>query len=138
MKHRPTTFLWLLLGLTVSLTGCGKGPRVFRLPVFGAVSLSSGEKPNGSITFLPDEGRSGPAATASLVDGEYRFDHDNGPTAGPHRVMVTRIVPKETTLASRGDKKQPLAVPAETRTKWTVLVDLAPNGPYRRDFTLEP
>jgi len=72
------------------------------------------------------------------VDGEYRFDRDNGPTAGPHRVVVNRTILKETALASRGEKKMPPAVLGEAKTKWMVTVDLPANGPYRRDFTLDP
>jgi hypothetical protein len=42
----------------------------------------------GSISFLPDAGHRGPAASTAIIAGEYRFDSENGPTPGPHRVIV--------------------------------------------------
>jgi hypothetical protein len=44
------------------------------------------------ISFLPESGNTGPAATASLIDGGYRFDSKNGPVAGQYRVLVVRQV----------------------------------------------
>jgi len=42
----------------------------------------------GSISLFPDRGHSGPAASTSISDGNYRFTTINGPFAGPHRVVV--------------------------------------------------
>jgi hypothetical protein len=132
--------LWILLGIGATLVGCGKGDGATRLPVFGAVSLPSGEKLCGSITFVPAEGHRGPAATTMLLDGNYRFDRSNGPTAGPHRVIVRRVESKSKMLAHLVDKKLKDARPASTAeptTEWTVFVDVAENR-IQRDFALEP
>jgi hypothetical protein len=40
------------------------------------------------ISFLPEAGTTGPAATASLTDGFFKFDATNGPVAGKYRVLV--------------------------------------------------
>jgi hypothetical protein len=130
----------MLLGVAATLVGCGKGDRATRLPVFGAVSLESGEKLSGSISFVPTEGHRGPAATTTLVDGNYRFDRDNGPTAGPHRVIVKRVNSKSKMLAGLAEKKPKDAKPgsaAEPKREWTVFVDVAENG-IQCDIALEP
>ena len=66
-----------------ALAGCGQGKGVERLPVHGTVTLSSGEKLSGSITFLPAKGQLGPAATTKLAEGSYKFDRSNGPRRAP-------------------------------------------------------
>src|SRR5437016_13607117 len=86
--------LWPLLIWGAALTGCGGSSSVERLPVHGTVALAGGETISGSISFVPAKGASGPAATVSLIDGEYQFDRSNGPGAGPHQVIVQRVIPK--------------------------------------------
>ena len=124
-----------LLAVGALIAGCGKGGPT-RLPVHGAVSHADGEKVNGSITFLPSEGRAGPAATTSLIEGEYRFDRENGPTAGPHRVIVSKIVPKRAVLEALVQKKSPPA--GGGKTTWTLSTDVPAVAPYQRDFNLDP
>jgi hypothetical protein len=103
------------------------------LPVCGTVTPASGEKFSGSISFLPAEGRPGPAATTSLTDGEYRFDRQDGPTAGPHRVVVNMVIPKGAALEAR-NKKAPAA---GGKTSWTLSAEVPANGPYQCDFKLD-
>src|SRR5262245_47123222 len=64
----------IVLGMALILAGCGARSNASRLPVTGTVAFPNGEKFNGSISFVPAEGRAGPAATAAIVDGTYRFD----------------------------------------------------------------
>jgi hypothetical protein len=65
-----------------------------RLPLGGTVTDRDGEPLEGSISFLPDAGTEGPAANASVLNGEYRFDRANGPVAGKYRVIVSPLVDK--------------------------------------------
>ncbi len=111
-----------------------------RLPVSGSVSVPGGAVLSGSITFLPVEGQPGPAATTGLVQGRYRFDRSNGPTAGPKRVIVKRIIPKATALENRNAKppKGSAKPPKDQKTQWTLSADLADDGIYKCDFTLAP
>ena len=81
----------IFLGLAPLLGGCGK-KGVERLPLHGTVTVASGEKVNGSITFRPADGR-GPSANVKLAEGSYQFDRKNGPAAGPHIVIVKRGLP---------------------------------------------
>jgi hypothetical protein len=140
-SRRRTALVGVLLGLGVLLDGCGKGGAL-RLPVHGVVSLSNGEALTGSITFAPVEGTPGPGATTALSDGRYQFDRHDGPTAGPHRVIVRRAVAKRTLLESRGDKTPPAskaAAPGATpKMEWTLSADVTDDGTYQCDFTLEP
>jgi hypothetical protein len=99
----------------------------------GTVTLASGERLNGSITFLPAEGQSGPSATTKLNAGKYEFDSTNGPTAGPHTVILKRVVGRADTLKAI-EAKQRLP---ENGAEWTLSVDIADNGQYLQDFTLD-
>lgn len=148
------------------LVGCGKRDSLERLPVYGAVSLANGEKLSGSITFVPTEGRSGPAATTSIVNGRYQFDIENGPIAGPSRVIVNRVLPKgaltlqmvrdkmakESAAADKAAKaksstekaaiqtaadEEAAAYAKQFRTDWVFFVDVAADKSYGHDFTLE-
>ena len=123
----------ILLGLVPLLGGCSKGRGVERLPVHGTVTLANGGKFSGSITFLPAGGRLGPAATTKLTDGSYLFNRGNGPTAGSQKVIVMRVVPRANVLNAIAEKKPMLA----TKTQWTQSADVADDGEYLHDFTLE-
>ncbi|MGA2255743.1 MAG: hypothetical protein ABSG53_13945 [Thermoguttaceae bacterium] len=101
-----------------------------RFPVHGTVTLASGEKLNGSISFLPAKG---PAATTALKEGSYKFDRNNGPVAGPQTVIVTRVFPRSSVMESPPDNK---AVPG-TKAKWNQSTDISDDGQYVHDFTLE-
>jgi len=61
-----------------------------RIAVFGTVTSEEGEPVSGMISFLPQSGTEGPAATTSLIDGVYKFSTTNGPVAGEYRVLVVK------------------------------------------------
>jgi hypothetical protein len=116
--------------------GCGRG-QWERLPVGGTVSRAGGEKFDGTITFLPADGKPGPAAAASLLQGEYQFDRHNGPSAGPHRVIVNKVIPKKAMLESRGKPAASRQAAAGGKTEWKQSADVKAEGPYRYDFKLD-
>jgi len=68
--------------------GCQRADGPLRIAVFGTVTSESGDPVEGTISFLPTAGTKGPAATASLTDGAFQFDTQNGPVAGQYRVLV--------------------------------------------------
>ncbi len=142
-KHRLVAAASAAVALAALAVGCGREGSG-RAPVRGTVSLASGEKLSGSIAFLPSAGTKGPAATTRLVAGQYGFDHSNGPTAGPHRVIVTRLADKEKVLESLADTcgaESQCAKPDEAggvKTMWTLSADVPAHAPYRCDFTLDP
>ena len=110
--------------------------------MYGTVSLVSGETFSGSITFVPERGTSGPAATVSLIDGAYRFDRSDGPTPGPHQVIVTRVIPKDAALAARKKRGAPPPVKPKTeadcKLEWTQSRTVPTDGSYQFDFKLDP
>lgn len=133
---------WQVLVL-IMLVGCSRSSGVPRLPVYGTITHPGGEKIDGSVSFVPDQGRSGPGAVTSLVKGEYRFDTTNGPLAGPHRVIVTRAAGKGMLLKQGGASKgQPAALKdkdaagARQVNEWKFSADIPANGPYQFDFKL--
>jgi len=128
-----TIVVSILLGLALLFVGCGRGKAVQRLPVYGTVTLANGEKLNGSITFRPAKGSTGPAATTKLADGSYKFDRSNGPTAGSQTVIVKRVVSRSDALQLLG-KKQPVT---KTKTEWIQSAEVSDDGRYLHDFTLE-
>jgi hypothetical protein len=75
-----------------------------------------------------------------LVQGRYQFDRSNGPTAGPKRVIVNRIIPKAKALENRNAKqpKGSAKPPAGQKMQWTLFADLADDGIYKCDLTLSP
>jgi hypothetical protein len=132
---------WILFGVAVISSGCGQRSGAARFPAAGMVSLSTGEKPTGSITFVPVAGHSGPAATTTLVDGHYQFDRSNGPTAGPHWAIVQRSVSKDTVLASRGERRSTESKGAALRNpkmEWTSFINVPQQGSYQCDLSLDP
>jgi hypothetical protein len=131
----------LVLLLAMTLVGCSRSNGEGRLPLYGTVTDSSGEKVSGSISFVPDQGRPGPSAIASLKDGEYRFDTTNGPTAGPHRVNVTRTVTKDLSAKQAAAPKRSLAgkkggVAPSSSGQPALSADVPAKGPYQLDFKL--
>jgi hypothetical protein len=131
---------WLVAAL-VSVTGCGGSGGVPRLSLYGTVAHPSGDKIDGSISFVPDQGRSGFSAVTSVVQGAYRFDKTTGPTAGPHRVIVTRTAGKEKkqmpTGPPKGQVKAVKNAPATGQSgPWTFTRDIPEKGPYQIDFQL--
>ena len=97
-----------------------------------------GERFNGTITFLPADGKS-PAAILSLTNGEYQFNRHNGPSAGPHRVIVNKVLAKGPMLQSRGSRAASgrAAAGGPAKTQWTQSANVTAEGPYRFDFHLD-
>ncbi len=124
--------VWALAGMAALVSGCSKGPAA-RLPVHGTVSFANGAKLSGSITFVPTAGHAGPAATTTLADGDYQFDRNTGPTAGPHQVIIRRILSKSAALTTRGKKNAELPPPAE----WALAVDLPDSDAQPCNLTLD-
>ena len=99
-----------LLIVTLASTGCGPseaGPE--RVTASGTVTGVA----NGTISFLPAEGTTGPSATASIVDGRYCFDKTNGPVAGSYNVVIVprRDIPKGN-KDQAGTSSRPIKPPA--------------------------
>jgi hypothetical protein len=71
-------------------SGCAPADGPARIAAFGTVTSEAGDPVSGTISFLPQAGTDGPAATASVNDGVFKFDTRNGPVAGRYRVLVVK------------------------------------------------
>jgi hypothetical protein len=143
IRHRWIRPALPILALAAVAAGCGRDPAA-RLPVYGDVSCADGQTFNGSISFVPVAGSRGPAATTGIGNGYYCFDSADGPMAGPHRVLIRKILPAGWALKSlhKNNKNNPAAAPAASdagggKTTWTFSADVRLDGPYRHNFKLD-
>jgi hypothetical protein len=139
LRRRTATWIICTFGLIGTLGGCGQHDRSNRMAIFGAVVLATGEKLSGSITLMPAKGYTGPAATTAIVDGQYRFDTTNGPTAGPHQVIIKRKMltgmPRVPSANQKGAVRPDAAV--ESKSQWILDVDVKPAELNQHDFKLD-
>lgn len=78
-----------LLAIGLSLLGCSQSElRLDRLAISGQVTAGADKLVDGAISFIPEDGNSGPAVTTAIAKGEYHFDMTNGPIAGKYKVII--------------------------------------------------
>lgn len=90
----------LLLLVVISLTGCGSGERVPRIPISGTVTLDGEAIPLAEISFvsLPDDVSSiRPQSMGQVKDGKFEIRKEQGPVAGQQlaRIVVLKEVATE-------------------------------------------
>jgi len=133
------------------------GSSTGRRPLHGRVQVDGVGIARGSISFLPAEGNSGPAANASIVDGKYSFTKETGPRGGPHRVLIDTFVPpgqgdvpapeqpmrdmKKTDPTAFRERNAGLGPSAEqpqrsAKRHWEVEYSVPEEGVDRKDFEL--
>lgn len=84
-------WLRLLIGASLLLflnAGCGGNDGPQRIAVSGTVTLDGTPMSFGLIRFIPRDEKAGPGAMAQIVGGEYKFDTENGPVVGTHRIEI--------------------------------------------------
>ena len=93
-----------LLVFVFLLTGCGGG--IPRCEVEGTITVDGQPVKEGSITFQPLEGTSGPVAGASIIDGHYNIEKAKGPVVGEYQIVLTGRAPtgKKVVTEAAGDK----------------------------------
>jgi hypothetical protein len=146
--------LTLVLVAPFAIFGCG-GEASPRRAVHGTVRVGSSQDINGSISFFPSDGNSGPATSTAIVSGQYEFTESNGPFPGMHRVVVgidpsamSQQTPAETPAAPAiAEGKQALLERAEPKPKrssagtgarkWDLKFDVPADGDSRKDFAFE-
>lgn len=106
----------LLLG-----QGCGKKSGPQRLRVYGVVERKSEPLVNGTISFLPAKGHTGPAANGSIVNGKFDILASEGPTAGPHEVQINLTHSKMNPEFAAGQSRQ-----KSSRTRWDFKEEVSP------------
>ena len=130
--------VWRLVGAAAALAllaGCsGGGPD--RIPLRGTVQVGGQPLPAGSISLVPAKGRSGPAATTSIAAGRYAFTRENGPVAGPYRVIVRLNTPDKAMMLSKAAGRAPQPKPPG-KTRWELQVEVPDREPAEYDVKLE-
>ncbi len=123
------------------LVGCTGGDGPDRVPMRGSVTRDGSPVAQGTVSLLPAEGHSGPAATTAIEQGRFEFDGTNGPAAGPHRLVVSLGLDKADFLATAGKegagrgRTGPPVAPSAGR--WEFRVDVPKQGPFEYDITLD-
>jgi hypothetical protein len=83
---RSIYFSGIGLFVCVFLLGCTEG-ETERVPISGKITLDNQPIDGGTILFLPQE--KGKIKTgATIEEGQYILDEDEGPQAGQHRVEI--------------------------------------------------
>jgi len=134
--------LAFLIGMLIA-SGCGSQSGPKRIAVYGTVTRDGKSLEHGSISFLPAEGHTGPVANGAISGGKYSFSTENGPTAGPHRVLVG-VAPTKGDLA-RGNSRAPKTEPADPvggkvktagQNRWEFEISVSEDG-REQNFKLE-
>ena len=111
---------WLLV---LALVGCGcsgqSGPR--RIAVEGAVDHKAQPLVNGTITIVPDGKQPGPAANGMIEKGEFHIPASEGPSEGPHTVIIN-LTPRK--IGSHNTTGLSPQMPAP-RMHWEFKVDIS-------------
>jgi hypothetical protein len=119
-----------------ALAGCSSERQ--RQPIYGRVTS---RQPVMAVTLRPAAGVEGPAASADVINNEYRFTTENGPVAGWHEVTFVLAAPVAQTSSSaaknsaqRSDKIPPLIV--SPRQPPTIQVEVPASGSLQLDLTV--
>ncbi|MBI1310950.1 hypothetical protein GC176_06545 [bacterium] len=122
--------LLVLQMLTLALAGCGgsDGPR--RVAVTGTVTRAGSPVEIGSVGILPSGDHSGPAANGAVENGEFVFDSSNGPTPGPHRIVIRSLIPKDELMRLQAEGKEP-------KMSWVFPLEIPDEDVFHHDFVLE-
>lgn len=108
-----TTRQWLLaFALAAFVSGCGDSG-IPRQAVHGQISGAEGR--SGLVCFVPDKNTQGPAARASLIDGEYQFSSSDGPVPGDYTVIIQLEVSQD--LSSGVAVFKGIEIPQNSRAK---------------------
>ena len=127
-----STAVWRMaccLLVLVSASGCRQSSGPNRLEVHGKVVQDGKPLETGTISFLPAEGVTGPAASTLIEKGIYKFTKDDGPVAGAHKVLINVTPVQQSKLTGQPAK------PAG-KTEWTFAADVG-KGPLEQDFKLD-
>jgi hypothetical protein len=112
--------------------GCQRAQGPERMAVGGTVTRAGVPLATGLISFRPARGGNGPAANTSIQEGRYQFDATNGPTAGPHEVLIQKAFEGKPTAVTPNEA----AAAADVSLPWTFEIDVPANSRHEIPFQL--
>lgn len=109
---------WLMLFTMVGL-GCSgqSGPQ--RIAVDGIVDHKAQPLVNGTITIVPSGKQGGPAANGMIEQGKFHIPAGEGPSEGPHTVIINLTPQKSGSHTAGGSPQMP------PRMRWEFKVDIS-------------
>jgi hypothetical protein len=99
---------FLMIGLTLAASGCGRQAGIERVLVSGSVSFKGQPLGKGQIRFIPTENTPGPMTIEPIEAGEYSTSKTGGVPVGTHRVEILGYDPEVYANAPRGPGSPPI------------------------------
>lgn len=134
----------------IALVGCGaegKGGDTSRKAVSGAVTLDDQPLDKGTVQFIPKDPNLGSPVTATIADGKYAFEKDQGPLPGSYSVRISALEGEEAPVsaiealenAERPTKKPAPKerVAAKYNKKTELTAEVRPDGQTTQDFAVK-
>jgi len=130
---------WVVM---LAAAGCSGGDGAERVPLYGKVTVAGTPVGRGTISLLPAEGHSGPAATTVIEEGHYEFTKSDGPVAGPHQIVVMlqsddKASPMSRAAQPPGAARQPASPAKAPNRRWQLRFDVPKTGPLEHDVVLD-
>jgi hypothetical protein len=140
------TRMFLMLSIAglaaLAAAGCG-GDGLNRGAVAGRVTVGGAPLAKGRILFVPVAPNTGPAASATIVDGQYTLACDAGPIVGQNRVEVEAevdlgfAIDDEAAFAARGGRPlPPNPIPPAFNRQSTLAVEIKPGETTNFDIAV--
>lgn len=131
----------------VSAVGCGRKAVLPRAAVEGLVDIDGTKLASGVVRFIPTQGTEGPAAVATVTNGEFKLAQKAGPLVGTQRVEIDalnyqgfELDDEQAFVANveqkRKEEKPKNPVPNAYNTRSTLTVTVNEKGPNKFDFHL--
>lgn len=138
---RPSFALAIVFFSLAILPGCGKDNPLGRLPVSGTVTFQGKPLDQGSIEFAPVDPLGKTKAGASITEGRYSIETDQGLAPGTY---IVRIFSSEGGAGAAKDAMpgtRPTAIPRERipavyNVNSRLQCEVSQSGENVHDFTL--
>jgi hypothetical protein len=129
-RRLGTALIGCAMFIAACIVGCGSSDGT-RVSGGGQVTLDGEPVKMASISFQPKDGH-GVSALTEVKNGAYSFTRENGPAAGPQRVMVEILSEDKLRDVAR---KEPVRGASEIR--WVLEYDVPAKGAFHKDFALD-
>ncbi len=131
--------LLFLIAAALATSGCHRADSPPRVAVYGTVKRAGVAVPSATISFLPANGQLGPAATTVVTRGQYRFDTETGPVAGPQRVLIDLGTTMKLGVAEAGASHEASSgrAAAQEQREWEFSLDVPVAEQFEHNVDLE-